>query len=844
MTLRCLLPIALALVASAAPAAPAFVARSVTNDVPSRPLVRLAVTAATETRCHAYDEFLPATVTATNITGGGIWLPEVRTIHWGAFTNTPSVELTYRMVGPAGTYVPSGRLSADGAWAFTPVEIAVTIAVEGGLDIPVRPGTVVAPVITPSGSTSLPVSVTMSCATTGAVIRYTTNGAVPLIDSTLYTGAVQVATATLIRAGAFASNAYPSAVRSAWFTQTNRLPTLATTRSVVTNTPWLPQVSIVTTQTTAGMCWTYEEVLPPGLTVSNITENGVFDSTNRVIKWGPFVGRAGATLSYQLTGLAGSYSVRGRWSVDGYSTDETLSYAVAVRAASGEDGGVPIRPGTLSPPVIAPPGSTSLPVSVTMSCVTTGALIHYTMDGTVPNETSTLCTGAVNVVTATWIRARSFASNAFPSEVTSAYFSQAAAIPTPQLGFQVLTNTPWLPEIQITVTQAVSGLCWAYELWLPAGLTASNLTESGVFDSTNSMVRWGPLVGRSNAVLTCAVSGRAGTYSLRSRWSVDGQGGEAAPITVAVTGGPDDLGVPEPPQHVARPVLSPAGSGQLPATVSVASATPGAELRHTTNGTAPTPQSALYTTALTFTTDTVLRVRGFKAGLVPSYFAAGMYARTASNATLQVTRTISANRTPSPSVELLVVPPAGIKCFAVTESIPERLAPYLISHNGAWDETNWVVKWGPFFGTDVVRLQYMLSGMPGTHRLVGAGSADGVGNVTTGPDIIEMAAQDALPDLVPVAPTLGNEPASERSVALTYSVTNSGKGFAAAHWTDRWYDTFYLSRDAVLDAGDTLLGRFIGNGGYTLAANASYTNSGSVTLPALSEGIYYLILKT
>jgi RHS repeat-associated protein/uncharacterized repeat protein (TIGR01451 family) len=832
------------LLASAAHGAPAFVARSVTNDIPSRPLVRLAVTAATETICHAYEEFLPATVAATNITGGGVWLPDIRAIHWGPFTNTPSVELTYRVVGLPGTYVPGGRLSADGAWAFTPVEIPVTIAAEGGFDIPAPPGTVVEPVITPPGSTSLPVTVTMTCATMGAVIRYTTDGAPPLADSTLYTGAVQVATATLIRAGAFASNAFPSTVRSAWFAQTTPLPTLATTRSVATNTPWLPVVSIVVTQTTSGVCWTYEETLPLGLTVSNITENGVFDPTNRVIKWGAFVGRAGATLSYQVAGSAGSYSIRGRWSVDGYSTEETSSYAVAVGAAPGDDGGVPIRPGTLSPPVIAPPGSTSLPVMVAMSCVTTGAVIRYTLDGLVPNEASALYTGAVNVASATWVRARSFASNAFPSDVTSAYFCQPVATPAPQLGFQVLTNTPWLPEIQIAVTQALSGVCWAYELWLPAGVGASNITENGVFNLSNSVVRWGPFVGRSNAVLTCGLSGQAGTYSLRSRWSVDGQGGEAALIAVSVTGGTNDIGIPEPPQYVARPVLNPTGSAQLPVTVSASSATVGAELRYTTNGTPPTPRSALYTTALNFTTNTVLRVCGFKAGLEPSSVASGVYAYAPSNATLQVTRTISANGTPSPSVELLVVPPAGIKCYAVTETIPERLAPYSISHTGAWDETNGVLKWGPFFATDVVRLTYLLSGMPGMHRLVGAGSADGVSSVTAGPDMIEMVAQDQLPDLAPTLLTLGNEPASERSVALTYSVTNSGKGFAAAHWTDRWYDTIYLSRDAVLDASDTLLGRFIGNGGCTLAANASYTNSGSVTLPALSEGNYYLILKT
>ncbi|MEI7900625.1 MAG: chitobiase/beta-hexosaminidase C-terminal domain-containing protein, partial [bacterium] len=828
-----------AMMVSSCLAAPAFVARSVTNDISSRPLVRLAVTAATETKCFAYEEFLPATVAATNITGGGVWVPEQRAIHWGAFTNTLSVELAYRAVGPAGTYVPGGRLSADGAWAFTPVEIPVTIAAEGGdTNLPVRLGTVAMPVIAPPGSTSLPVAVTMTCVTPGALIRYTTDGTAPNAGSTLYTGAVQVATSMFVRARAFATNSFPSAVRSAWFTQSATNPAMAVTRSVATNIPWAPVVSAVVTQTTAGVCWAFEETLPPGLTASNITENGVFDPTSRVVKWGPFVGRSGATLSYQAAGSAGSYSVSGRWSIDGYSTEGTSTCAVAVAAMPGSDDTYPVRPGILATPVITPPGSTALPMVVTMSCTTTGAVVRYTLDGSVPNEASTLYTGALSVANTTLIRARAFAPNAFPSAVRSAYFSQAAAVPSPQAGCQVVTNTPWMPELRIAVTQAVAGVCWAYELWLPPGLTASNVTETGVFDPTNGVIRWGAFIGRSNAVLSCGLSGRAGAYSLRSRWSVDGYGGETNLVMVTVVGGTNDFGIPARPQSVARPVLNPAGSLLLPVTVSASCSTTGAVLRYTLNGTPPTPQSTLYSTGLNFTAATVLRVRGFKDGCEPSSVAVGNYARTPSNATLFVTRTISANGTPAPAVELQVVPPVGIKCWAVTETIPERLAPYSISHNGSWSETDRTIHWGPFLGADAVRLSYRLTGMPGTYRLTGAGSADGVGNVTTGPDMIDMAAPEFAPDLVPASISF------ERAIAVTYSVTNSGKGVAMAWSTARWYDTFYLSSDAILDASDTLVGRFIGNEGMPLAAGAGYTASQTLSLPEGAGGNYYLILRT
>ena len=56
------------------------------------------------------------------------------------------------------------------------------------------------------GSASVPVHVTVACATSNALIRYTLDGTTPTESSTLYTGALHVDTATLIRARAFRAN--------------------------------------------------------------------------------------------------------------------------------------------------------------------------------------------------------------------------------------------------------------------------------------------------------------------------------------------------------------------------------------------------------------------------------------------------------------------------------------------------------------------------------------------------------------------------------------------------------------------------------------------------------------
>jgi len=60
-------------------------------------------------------------------------------------------------------------------------------------------------------------------------------------------------------------------------------------------------------------------------------------------------------------------------------------------------------------------------------------------------------------------------------------------------------------------------------------------------------------------------------------------------------------------------------------TVSIISTTENAEIRYTTNGSEPTEASTLYTTPLTFSSDTALRVKAFKSGWIPSRIATRTY---------------------------------------------------------------------------------------------------------------------------------------------------------------------------------------------------------------------------
>ncbi len=80
-------------------------------------------------------------------------------------------------------------------------------------------GTVATPILNPNGKLfSNPLSVTISSATSGATIRYTTNGSVPTSSSSVCSGSISLSATTTVKAKAFKSGMTDSAVASATFT--------------------------------------------------------------------------------------------------------------------------------------------------------------------------------------------------------------------------------------------------------------------------------------------------------------------------------------------------------------------------------------------------------------------------------------------------------------------------------------------------------------------------------------------------------------------------------------------------------------------------------------------------
>ncbi|WP_405591736.1 chitobiase/beta-hexosaminidase C-terminal domain-containing protein [Streptomyces sp. NBC_01190] len=105
----------------------------------------------------------------------------------------------------------------------------------GGTTTP-PPGTVATPTFSPSGGTfSSAQSVTISDATTGAAIHYTSDGSTPTASSPTYSGAVSVAATTTLKAVATKSGSATSAVATASFTISTTTPTGCPTQSDTPN---------------------------------------------------------------------------------------------------------------------------------------------------------------------------------------------------------------------------------------------------------------------------------------------------------------------------------------------------------------------------------------------------------------------------------------------------------------------------------------------------------------------------------------------------------------------------------------------------------------------------------
>ena len=118
---------------------------------------------------------------------------------------------------------------------------------------------------------------------------------------------------------------------------------------------------------------------------------------------------------------------------------------------------------------------------------------------------------------------------------------------------------------------------------------------------------------------------------------------------------------------------------------------------------------------------------------------------------------------------------------------------------------------------------------PGTHTILIAPDSPSTGSMTLGL---------ATADMIPVTLTAPASVTAQQAVPVTWTVKNQG----TAPTGDLWADTLYLSPNPTCCTAASLLGTW--NLATPVPAGGSYTMTRTVTIPSVTAGSYYLIVRT
>jgi hypothetical protein len=493
---------------------------------------------------------------------------------------------------------------------------------------PVMPQAAI-PVITPAGgtySTTQTRWVTISDATPGAIIYYTTNGTTPDSSSSVYNGSIAVSYTESVEAIAIASGDAPSPIATAlytfpkwadppdfspypgtydqelpvtvtisdttpgamiYYTTDGSTPTTGSTlysspitvsktetiRVLVVATGYLPiQGSMTYTVTPPPAAPTF---LPPAGTYTTSQTVSISDAT------------PGTTIYYTTNGLSPNI-----WSSPVYSVPITVSSSETIQAMAWENDGsnngynfsnVALAPYVILPPPAATPmilpsaGTYTTPQTVSISDATPSAVIYYTTDGSTPTTGSPVYSLPITVSASETIQAMASSAGYSASSVASAPYvimtSVSLPLPTPAPPHN--PNQPPIPP-----AAAPTFLPPAGTYTMPLKVTISDASAGAViFYTTDGST---PTSGSPVYSMPITVSARETIHAIASGARYSASSVASAPYVVKP---PVPLPVPEPAPHRSR-LQSP-----IPLPVP--------EIGNTTNGNTPNTRSSVYSVPIT-----------------------------------------------------------------------------------------------------------------------------------------------------------------------------------------------------------------------------------------------------
>lgn len=386
---------------------------------------------------------------------------------------------------------------------------------------------------------------------------------------------------------------------------------------------------------------------------------------------------------------------------------------------------VTVPPVTAPTPTISPNGGTFNAVTqVTLSAAVAGASIRYTIDGSTPTGESALYTAPISVSANTTVKAIAVAAGMTDSAVASATF--AVALPEASVTFvrvDSATQGNWkgaygddgsalagdlaaYPGYALAKMTGQSSWTWAAltgearalqrgsgstrlaAAWYAGAFTLDlDFNDGKAHQVALYMLDWDN-VGRvqridvrdvaTNVLLdTRTVSGFSnGQYLVYSvRGHVTLQVTRLGGVNAVLNGVFFDAVAGSVPT-VATPTINPGGGTfNAPMLVTLTSATVGAEIRYTTDGTMPTSSSPVYAAPFTVSSTSTIRARAFADGMAASAAAGAAFAIQLPVAAAPVITPNGGTFTAAPAVTLSSATPGATIRYTLDGSTPTSSSP-------------------------------------------------------------------------------------------------------------------------------------------------------------------------
>ncbi len=363
----------------------------------------------------------------------------------GTYNATQSVALSDTTTGAIIYYTLDGSTPTPASTQYTkpiPVSADTTIkaiaVAQGFLSSLVSSGSytlqATAPTFSPNGGYyNAPQSVTLSDATPGVTIYYTTDGSTPTTTSTPYKGPIALlSTPITIKAIAAGGGFDASSLTQGTYYVTFPVAAAPTFTPPTFWGPFTTPTSVTIADTT------------PGVTIY-YTTNGSTPTTAST----PYTGAILVSTTTTIKAVAAG---------GGYGAGAVNSATYTIIAPTP----------TFTPPTFWGPFTT--PTSVTIADTAPGVTIYYTTNGSTPTTASTPYTGAILVSTTTTIEAVAAGGGYGASAVASGTFTIVA--PTPTLAPPAFWG-PFAPGQLVTITDTAPGVTIFYTLDGSTPTTAS-----------------------------------------------------------------------------------------------------------------------------------------------------------------------------------------------------------------------------------------------------------------------------------------------------------------------------------------------------------------------------------